>query len=56
MKKIAKKLNNLKNNYNLKINLEKEKNKNKYINKLNNFYKIINLINSENINYEIENK
>ncbi|MBS6252808.1 MAG: AAA family ATPase [Clostridium sp.] len=52
-KELEKELNNLKNNYNLKINLEKEKIKNKYINKLNN-YKIINLINSENINYEIE--
>lgn len=52
-KELEKELNNLKNNYNLKINLEKEKIKNKYINKLNN-YKINNLINSENINYEIE--
>lgn len=52
-KELEKELNNLKNNYNLKNNLEKEKIKNKYINKLNN-YKIINLINSENINYEIE--
>lgn len=50
---LEKEINNLKNNYNLKINLEKEKIKNKYINKLNN-YKINNLINSENINYEIE--
>ncbi len=50
---IKNKINNLKNNYNLKINLEKEKIKNKYINKLDN-YKINNLINSENINYEIE--
>lgn len=50
---LEKELNNLKNNYNLKINLEKEKIKNKYINKLDN-YKINNLINSENINYEIE--
>ena len=50
---LEKELNNLKNNYNLKNNLEKEKRKNKYINKLNN-YKINNLINSENINYEIE--
>ena len=50
---LEKELNNLKNNYNLKINLEKEKIKNKYINKLNN-YKLNNLINSENINYEIE--
>lgn len=50
---LEKELNNLKNNYNLKNNLEKEKIKNKYINKLNN-YKINNLINSENINYEIE--
>lgn len=52
-KELEKELNNLKNNYNLKINLEKEKIKNKYINKLNN-YKINNLINSKNINYEIE--
>ena len=50
---LEKEINNLKNNYNLKINLEKEKIKNKYINKLDN-YKINNLINSENINYEIE--
>lgn len=50
---LEKEINNLKNNYNLKINLEKEKIKNKYINKLNN-YKMNNLINSENINYETE--
>ena len=48
------KLNNLKNNFNLKINLEKEKIKNKYIGKKENS-KLNNLINLENINYEVEN-
>ena len=45
---------NLKNNLNLKINLEKEKIKNKYLNKIEK-NKINNLINLENLNYEIEN-
>ena len=48
------KLNNLKNNFNLKINLEKEKIKNKYLGKIEND-KLNNLINLENINYEVEN-
>ena len=48
------KLNNLKNNFNLKINLEKEKIKNKYLEKMEND-KLNNLINLENINYEVEN-
>ena len=48
------KLNNLKNNFNLKINLEKEKIKNKYLGKIENS-KLNNLINLENINYEVEN-
>ncbi len=48
------KLNNLKNNFNLKINLEKEKIKNKYLEKIEND-KLNNLINLENINYEVEN-
>jgi len=47
-------LNNLKNNLNLKINLEKEKIKNNYLNKIEK-NKINNLINLENINFEIEN-
>ena len=46
-------INKLKNNYNLKINLEKEKVKNNYLNKIEN-NKLNNLINSENINYELE--
>ncbi len=46
-------INKLKNNYNLKINLEKEKIKNNYFNKIEN-NKLNNLINSENINYELE--
>ena len=46
-------INKLKNNYNLKINLEKEKVKNNYLNKIEN-NKLNNLINSENINFEIE--
>ena len=48
------KLNNLKNNFNLEINLEKEKIKNKYLEKIEND-KLNNLINLENINYEVEN-
>lgn len=44
---------NLKNNLNLKINLEKEKIKNKYLNKIEKD-EIDKLINLENINYEIE--
>lgn len=44
---------NFKNNLNIKINLEKEKIKNKYLNKLEK-NEINNLINLENINYEIE--
>ena len=46
-------INNLKSNLNLKINLEKEKIKNKYLNKIEKS-EIINFINLENINYEIE--
>ena len=46
-------VNKLKNNFNFKINLEKEKIKNKYLNKLEK-NKITNLINLENINFEIE--
>ncbi len=46
-------LNKLKNNFNLKINLEKEKIKNKYLNKIEK-NKIDNLINLENVNFEIE--
>lgn len=46
-------INKLKNNFNLKINLEKEKIKNNYLNKLEKS-KINNLINLENINFEIE--
>lgn len=49
-------LNKLKNNFNLKINLEKEKIKNKYLNKIekNKIDNFINLNNLENINFEIE--
>ena len=46
-------LNKIKNNFNLKINLEKEKIKNNYLNKIEK-NKINNLINLENINFEIE--
>ena len=46
-------INKLKNNFNLKINLEKEKIKNKYLNKIEK-NKINNLINLENVNFEIE--
>ena len=46
-------INKLKNNFNFKINLEKEKIKNKYLNKIEK-NKINNFINLENINYEIE--
>lgn len=51
-------INKIKNNFNLKINLEKEKIKNKYLNKLekNKINNLINLNNLENINYEIEDK
>ena len=64
---LEKEINNLKDNFNLKINLEKEKIKNKYLNKIeknnnklknkiNNFDNLINLkeINLENINYKIQ--
>ena len=51
--KLEKEINNLKSNLNLKINLEKEKIKNKYLNKIEKS-EIINFINLENINYEIE--
>ena len=51
---IEDKLNNLKNNFNLKINLEKEKIKNKYLEKIENS-KLNNLINLDNVNYEVEN-
>ena len=49
-------LNNLEKNYNLKINLEKEKIKNKYLNQIekNRINNLINLNNLENINFEIE--
>ena len=50
---LEKEINNLKYNLNLKINLEKEKIKNKYLNKIEKS-EIINFINLENINYEIE--
>ena len=46
-------INKLKNNYNLKINLEKEKIKNKYLNKIEKD-QINYLINLENVNFEIE--
>ena len=50
---LEKEINNLKSNLNLKINLEKEKIKNKYLKKIEKS-EIINFINLENINYEIE--
>lgn len=50
---LEKEINNLKSNLNLKINLEKEKIKDKYLNKIEKS-EIINFINLENINYEIE--
>lgn len=50
---LEKEINNLKSNLNLKINLEKEKIKNKYLNKIEKS-ETINFINLENINYEIE--
>lgn len=51
---LEKEINKLKNNFNLKINLEKEKIKNKYLNKIEK-NKINNLINLEEINSEKEN-
>ncbi len=51
---LEKEINNLKNSLILKINFEKEKIKNNYLNKIEK-NKINNLINSENQNYEIEN-
>ena len=51
---IENKLNNLKGNLNLKINLEKEKLKNKYLGKLES-YQVNNFNNLEDINIEIEN-
>ena len=53
---IDKELNKIKNNFNLKNNLEKEKIKNKYLNKLekNKINNFITLNNLENINFEIE--
>ena len=51
---IKNKINNLNNNFYLKINLEKEKIKNKYINKIEK-EKINNLINLENTNLKLEN-
>ena len=49
-------LNKLKSNFNLKINLEKEKIKNKYLNKVekNKINNFVNLNNLENINFQIE--
>ena len=52
-KELEKEINELKNNYILKINLEKEKIKNKYQNKIEK-NKINNLINIKNNNYEIQ--
>ena len=50
---LEKELKEIKNKINLNNNLEKEKRKNKYLNKIEK-NKINNLINSENINFEIE--
>lgn len=49
--------NKLKNNFNLKINLEKEKIKNKYLNKIekNKINNYLNLFELEKINFELEN-
>ena len=46
-------INKIKNNFNLKINFEKEKIKNNYLNKIEK-NKINNFINLENVNFEIE--
>lgn len=51
---LEKEINNIKNSLILKINFEKEKIKNNYLNKIEK-NRINNLINSENQNYEIEN-
>lgn len=51
--KLKEEINNLKNNFNLKINLEKEKIKNKYSEKIEK-NKINNFLNSENIFFEIQ--
>ncbi len=51
--KLKEEINNLKNNLNLKINLEKEKIKNKYYEKIEK-NKINNFLNSENIFFEIQ--
>lgn len=51
---LEKEINKLKNNFNLDINLKKEKIKNNYLSKIEK-NKINYLINLENINYEIEN-
>ena len=51
---LEKEIKKLKNNFNLKINLEKEKIKNNYLNKIEKD-KINNLINLKNINFEIQN-
>ena len=50
-------INKLKNNFNLKINLEKEKIKNKYLNKIekNKINNYLNLFELEKINFELEN-
>ncbi len=53
-KNLENEINNLKNSLILKINFEKEKIKNNYLNKIEK-NKINNLINLENQNYEIEN-
>ena len=50
---LSEEINKLKNNYNLKINLKKEKIKNKYLNKIEK-NQINYLINLENVNFEIE--
>ncbi len=52
---IQSKLDNLKNNFNLKINLEKEKLKNKYMGKIGSSM-LVNLNNLENINAEVDSK
>ena len=48
-------LKDLRNNYNLKINLEKEKIKNKYLNKIENF-ELNEIINIENVEFKLRNK
>lgn len=53
LKNLNEEIDKLNNNFNLKINLEKEKIKNNYLNKVDK-NKVDNLLNLENVNFEIE--